>query len=110
VRILGFDWDETNRRKLAAHELDPDDVEWLFDSGDPDVFDHPKDARRYIALGFVPDERFVLVVFEHDPETQWVRVVTAYEAEHEKWWEIYRKAKGYKERPGHGRRSRRHRS
>ncbi len=65
VRILGFDWDETNRR-------------------------------RHIALGFVPDGRFVLVVFEHDPETRWVRVVTAYEPTQSGWWHRYAKAKGLK--------------
>jgi len=110
VRILGFDWDDTNRRKLAAHDLDPDDVEWLFDSGDPDVFDHPRQRRRFLALGFVPDARFVLVVFEYDSEIQWARVVTAYEAEHERWWTTYLKEKGYESRPRrHGGRSRRHR-
>ena len=54
---------------------------------------NPKGRGRYIALGFVPDERFVLVVFEYDPKTRWVRVVTAHEAEHERWWKIYAKAK-----------------
>ena len=93
MRIAGFDWDRTNVGKLAAHDLEPDDVEWLFEWGDPDIFDHPTRRGRLVALGFVPDERFVLVVFEHDEETRWIRVVTAYEAEHERWWQIYAKAK-----------------
>jgi uncharacterized DUF497 family protein len=96
VRVLGFDWDEINRSKLAAHDLEPDDVEWLFEDGDPDTFEHPTRPGRFIALGFIPDERFVLVVFEQDQETRWIRVVTAHEAEHERWWKIYAKAKGLK--------------
>lgn len=63
--------------------------------GDPDVFDHPRHPKRFLALGFVPDARFVLVVFEYDAEIQWVRVVTAYEAEHERWWKTYLEVKGY---------------
>ncbi len=34
MRILGFDWDETNRRKIEDHDLDPDAVEELFAGGD----------------------------------------------------------------------------
>jgi len=93
VRILGFEWDEVNRDKLAAHDLEADDVQWLFELGDPDIFDHPTHRGRRIALGFVPDDRFVLVSFEYDKKTRWVRVVTAHEAKHERWWEIYAKAK-----------------
>jgi hypothetical protein len=47
-----------------------------------------------IALGFVPDDRFVLVVFQYDEATCWVRVVTAYEPTSNRWWKIYAKAKG----------------
>ena len=64
LKYSGFVWDEANTRKLAAHDLTPEDIEALF------------------------DERFVLVVFEHHRETRWVRVVTAHEAEHERWWKI----------------------
>jgi hypothetical protein len=71
--LLGFDWDATNRRTLAGHELEPDDVEWLFEEGDPDVFEHPARRGRFVALGFIPDRRFALVVFEYDAETRWVR-------------------------------------
>jgi len=94
VRILGFDWDDLNERKIALHEFEPDDVEWLFDRGQPAYFQHPSDRRRTLALGFVPDRRFVLVVFEHDRETRWIRVVTAYEPTSEIWWNRYKKAKG----------------
>jgi uncharacterized DUF497 family protein len=94
LRILGFEWDTTNVAKVETHDLDPDDVESLFDRGEPDVFDHPTDASRFIALGFVPDDRFVLVVFEYNEETCWVRVVTAYEPTSNRWWKIYAKAKG----------------
>ena len=92
--ILGIDWDETNREKLDLHDLDPDDVEFLFDEGDPVFLEHPRSAERYIALGFVPDERFALVVFQYDKETRWVRVVTAYETTSETWWKRYAKTKG----------------
>ena len=50
--------------------LDPTPFDW--DDGDPYVFAHPSDRRRHVALGFVPDERFVLVVFEYDAEKRWV--------------------------------------
>ena len=94
MRILGFDWDEHNRRKLDDHELDPESVEELFETGDPLVIRHPSVAGRFLALGFVPDGRFVLVVFERDQETRWVRVVTAYEPSSSRWWQEYEKAKG----------------
>jgi uncharacterized DUF497 family protein len=76
-----FHWDDENRTKLTSHDPDAkddaDDVEWLFELGDPDIFDYPTRGGRCIALGFVPDERFVLVVFEYDAKTPWVRVVSA---------------------------------
>jgi len=93
MRILGFDWDETNRRKLEAHDLAPADVEDLFEAGNPFIFRHPSDRRRHIALGFVPDGRFVLVVFEHDEQTRWIRVVTSYEPTNTGWWKRYARAK-----------------
>jgi uncharacterized DUF497 family protein len=92
MRLLGFEWNDENRAKLETHDLEPDDVEWLFDQGEPVVFDHPTRRGRLVALGFAPDGRFLVVVFSYETETRWVRVVTAYEAEHERWWKIYRKA------------------
>lgn len=92
MQILGFDWDATNRRKLELHDLGPGDMEELFESGSPHVF--RRDQIRHLALGFVPDGRFVLVVFEYDQETLWVRVVTAYEPTNTGWWKRYAKAKG----------------
>lgn len=94
MRVLGFDWDQRNRRKLELHDLDPESVEDLFEDGDPFVFRHPTARRRWVALGFVPDGRFVLVVFEYDVDTKWVRVVTAYEPSGSRWWKAYAKAKG----------------
>jgi predicted component of type VI protein secretion system len=47
-----------------------------------------------VALGFAPEGRFVLVVFEYDEETRWIRVVTAYEPTDSSWWKKYAKAKG----------------
>ena len=104
MRVVGFDWDDVNREKLEHHDLDPDSVESLFEDGDPLVVEHPAVRKRYIALGFVPDGRFVLVVFEHDPETRWVRVVTGYEPESYRWWKKYAKAKNLRRRrPRRGR-------
>jgi uncharacterized DUF497 family protein len=67
MKYLGFDWDEVNTRKLAIHDLTPEDVEELFDAGRPAFVRHPRRRDRIIALGFAPDGRFVLVVFEYDP-------------------------------------------
>ena len=89
MRIRGFDWDETNRRKTEEHDLDPESVEGLFAGNDLVVVRHPSKRERYLALGFVPDGRFVVVVFDYDPETHWVRVVTAYEPTSPRWWQQY---------------------
>jgi uncharacterized DUF497 family protein len=86
MRVLGFDWDEANRGKLELHGLDADDIEG-----------HSSTPKRLMALGFVPDDRFVLVIFEYDRETRWVRVVTAYEPTNPGWWKKYAKAKGIDE-------------
>ena len=94
MRILGFDWDAINRKKVESHDLETDDVEALFESGEPWVFRHTTDAGRTLALGFVPDGRFVLVVFEHDKTTRWARVVTAYEPTNPGWWKKYAGKKG----------------
>ena len=93
MRIQGFDWDETNLEKLALHELTAEDVEYLFEDGDPYEFRHPTRAVRWISLGFVPDDRFVLVVFEYDADTQWARVVTAFESDSEWYWRLYEENK-----------------
>ena len=92
--VLGFDWDKKNQAKLQLHDLEPDDVEFLFEDGDPVYLEHPTDRRRHIALGFVPDERFVLVVLEYNRTTRWVRVVTAYEPTSQVWWKCYARSKG----------------
>jgi len=89
MRILGFDWDAVNIGKLAVHELTPEDVEELFLDGRPCFAKHPQNQKRMLALGFAPGERFVLVVFEYNQETRWVRVVTAYEPTSERWWKAY---------------------
>ena len=97
MRILGFDWDKINTKKLRAHDLEKDDVEDLFDEG-PVIVKKPEQSHRWTALGFLtkPDDRFVLVSFEFDKETHWVRVVTAFEPTSERWWRIYAKAKDIK--------------
>jgi uncharacterized DUF497 family protein len=89
VRIRGFDWDETNRRKIEGHDLDPDSIEELLAGDDALVVPHPSKRERCLALGFVPDGRFVVVVFGYDRETHWVRVVTAYEPTSPRWWHEY---------------------
>jgi uncharacterized DUF497 family protein len=96
MRVLGFDWDAINLAKLEIHGLVADDVEELFVDGDPYVFRHPKNPDRTVALGYIPDGRFVLVVFEYRVDIKWIRVITAYEPTSERWWSIYAKAKGKK--------------
>ena len=93
MKILGFDWDEHNQPKVESHELTPEDIEWLFEEGDPIFVAHP-DPRRRTALGFVPDGTFVLVVFEYDKVSRWVRVITAYPPTHERWWRLYERHSG----------------
>ena len=97
MEIWGYDWDDVNLEKLELHELTPEDVEHLFEHGGPYVFRHPSIMGRWVALGFAPDDRFVLVVFEHDGETRWVRVITAYEPDSERYWRLYEKKKRFKE-------------
>ena len=92
--ILGFDWDETNRRKLRLHGLDEGSIEDVFDTGDPYFIQRRSQPGRYVALGFASEGRFVLVVFEYAEETRWIRVVTAYEPTDSSWWKKYAKAKG----------------
>src|SRR5476651_2274354 len=94
--IRGFDWDEVNVEKLKLHDLQPDDVEWLFEYGDSEILRHPDKQNRWIGLGFAPDERFILVPFEYDKKTRWVRVVTAYEPTSDRWWKTYAKSKNLK--------------
>ena len=79
--------------KLRSMISLPNDVEYLLEHGEPYTFRHPIKTDRWISLGFVPDDRFVLVVFEWDSETQWVRVVTAYEPDSERYWRFYEKNK-----------------
>ena len=98
MTVLGFDWDDTNRGKVELHGLEPDDVEAMFETGEPYIFPHSSNPRRFMALGFVPDDRFALVIFEHDQETRWVRVVTAYEPTNPGWWKKYAQAKGIDDR------------
>ena len=95
MRILGFTWDEVNTAKLAHHDLTPDDVEALF-CGECIVLRHPDKSGRWVVLGFVPDDRFVLVSFEMTEDTRWVRAVTAFEPTNERWWRAYAKAKDIK--------------
>ena len=92
MKILGCDWDDTNRSKLSLHELTPEDVETLLmdESGEAVFFPHPTNVDRWMALGFVPGDRFVLVVFEYWIDLRWARVVTAYETEADKPWEKYK--------------------
>lgn len=97
IYILGFDWDDINIAKVRRHDLEPDDVEEVF--SDAVILDHPEHPRRLLALGHVPDGRFVLVPFEYADDLHWVRVVTAYEAAHQRYWKLYEGAKGGARRP-----------
>ena len=85
MRVSTFEWDLTNVEKLEDHDLGPDDVEHLFAFGDPVFRRHARIPGRFIALGFVPDARFVLVVFTHNKKRRAVRIVTAYEPTDPSW-------------------------
>ena len=93
MRVRGFDWDEHNEPKLEKHGLDRDDVEYLFEYGDPLFSKHDKVDGRFYALGFIPDSRFVAVVFEYDAALGWVRVITAYEPTSDAYWRAYERKK-----------------
>jgi hypothetical protein len=41
-------------------------------------------------------EGSLLVVFDYDRATHWVRVVTSYEPTSERWWKAYAKEKGWR--------------
>ena len=95
MRIDGYVWDRINREKVELHGLEPDEVEDLFEDGSPYFIPNPPPENRHIALGFLPDSRFALVVFEYDASIRFVRVVTAYEPTSEKWWRTYAQEKGF---------------
>ncbi len=85
MKVSSFEWDQANVAKIEAHDLGTDDVEWLFVDGDPVFRPHSTMPGRFIALGFVPDHRFVLVVFEYNKRRKAVRTVTAYEPTERGW-------------------------
>jgi uncharacterized DUF497 family protein len=74
-------WDEDddpggNVQHIAEHDLAIDDVEAVL--AEPTTEGKSKSTGLPAAWGYVPDGRFIIVVFEEvDDET--VRVVTAYE-------------------------------
>jgi uncharacterized DUF497 family protein len=89
VRVSHFDWDVGNVSKVEAHGLSPEEVECLFIDGDPVFRRHARNRGRAIALGFVPDGRFVLVVFSYNKRRKAVRVITAYEPTGPEWRNKY---------------------
>ena len=93
MRVSSFEWDPANIAKVEDHDLASDDVEWLFALDAPIFRLHAKVAARFVALGFVPDGRFVLVVFDSKKRRRSVRVVTAYEPTDASWRRRYEAAK-----------------
>ncbi len=89
MRVSRFEWDRGNISKVEAHDLSPDDVEYLFVDGDPLFRRHSVIPGRFIALGFVPDGRFVLSVFTYNKRQASVRVITAYEPTDARWRSRY---------------------
>lgn len=85
VRVSHFDWDVGNVSKVEVHDLSPEEVECLFIDGDPVFRRHSRTRGRAIALGFVPDGRFILVVFSYNKRRKAVRVITAYEPTEPEW-------------------------
>lgn len=85
MKVAHFDWDAGNVSKVEAHDLSPEDVECLFVDGDPVFRRHSRIPGRSIALGFVPDDRFVLVVFSYAKRRKAIRVITVYEPTEAAW-------------------------
>ena len=100
MRILGCDWDNINLGKIAAHDLEQEDVEALLleDEAQSVFLPNPRYPSRWIALGYIPDGRFVLASFEYNRELFWVRVVTAYEDETDASFRLYEKAQSARHR------------
>mgnify|MGYP001773206697 CR=1 FL=1 len=72
MRIENFEWDETNRRHLTRHRVDPEEAEEVFVGR---VYLRRTHSGRYLAYGKTLDGRYLLVVFELRGTT--ARVVTA---------------------------------
>jgi len=74
---------ESRGRIVAETERGP----WLIPASgvDPVFRRHSRTRGRMIALGFVPDRRFVLVVFSYNKRRKAVRVITAYEPTEPEW-------------------------
>jgi uncharacterized DUF497 family protein len=85
VKVSRFDWDAGNVSKVEAHDVSPEEVECLFIAGDPVFRRHSRTHGRALALGFVPDGRFVLVVFSYNKRRKAVRVITAYGPTEPEW-------------------------
>jgi uncharacterized DUF497 family protein len=98
VRVSTFAWDKSNIAKVEAHDLSPDDVEWMFVDGGPVLRRHATVSGRHVALGFVPDGRFVLAIFELNRRRGAVHVLTAYEPTDPAWRRRYDAIKGSKAR------------
>ena len=77
-------------------QFDPDEVEWVFTDGSPITIEHPSIATRLIEIGYSQDDALVIIPFEVVDAK--IRVVTAYQAEHQKWWKVYEHEKNKQRR------------
>jgi uncharacterized DUF497 family protein len=69
-------WTEENEKHLADHGVSKQDAEFVINH--PTEADISRSSGRPIAFGYVPDGRFVAVVYEEIDE-MFVYPITAYE-------------------------------
>ena len=66
IQVTGFDWDGGNQEKCTIHGLKKDKIEDFFFHGNlfvaPDPL-HSKSEERFLAVGQLPNERPMFVVF-----------------------------------------------
>jgi uncharacterized DUF497 family protein len=80
-RIVGFEWDDGNRRKSAdKHDVNPTEAENLF-FNDPLIIaedkQHSEDERRFNALGQTAQGRLLHVTFTLRQNETLIRVISA---------------------------------
>jgi uncharacterized DUF497 family protein len=80
VRDLAFEWDTENISHLAAHQIEPTEVEELFRSG-PSINSHQvvQGEDRWTAVGATFSLRVLVIVFTLRDER--VRIITGWDAD-----------------------------
>jgi uncharacterized protein len=77
--MLEFDWDEENLRHIAAHDVTPEEAEFVIKNHPLDLgFQDWHDEHRFQEAGATAQGRILVVVTTLRPKK--IRVVTAYDA------------------------------